>query len=180
VIAARAAGLPVLKRADFLGSLMEGKTALPSPERTAKTTTTSMIAWILTALGQNPSFISGGVLANLGVNARPGKETPSSLKPMNTDRMFLGLRPAIEVVTSVEHDHPDCYPSPADYRAAFLEFVERLPADGTLVACAEDAGARALIRRGRKTREDPSHLRFAAGDRGRARNRYICQRADLQ
>jgi UDP-N-acetylmuramate--alanine ligase len=59
--------------------------------------------------------------------------------------MFLGLRPAIEVVTNIEHDHPDCYPTLADLQAAFIEFVQHLPNDGTLVACAEDPGAFALL-----------------------------------
>ena len=73
VIAARAAGIPVLKRADFLGSLMDGKTGIAVAGTHGKTTTTAMIAWMLTALGQDPSFIVGGVLTNLGVNARAGK-----------------------------------------------------------------------------------------------------------
>jgi len=144
VAAARAAGVPVLKRADFLGSLMEGKTSIAVAGTHGKTTTTSMIAWMLTVLRQNPSFIIGGVLANLGVNAQTGEGNTFVIEADEYDRMFLGLKPTIEVVTNVEHDHPDCYPTPADYQAAFVEFVKRLPADGTLVACAEDAGARAL------------------------------------
>jgi UDP-N-acetylmuramate--alanine ligase len=145
VVAARAAGVPVLKRADFLGSLMEGKTGIAVAGTHGKTTTASMIAWMLAVLRQNPSFIIGGVLANLGVNAQTGEGNTFVIEADEYDRMFLGLKPAIEVVTSVEHDHPDCYPTPADYQAAFVEFVKRLPADGRLVACAEDAGVRALI-----------------------------------
>ncbi len=145
VTAARAAGVPVLKRADFLGSLMEGKTGIAVAGTHGKTTTTSMIAWMLTVLRQNPSFIIGGVLANLGVNAQIGEGDAFVIEADEYDRMFLGLKPAIEVVTSVEHDHPDCYPTPTDYQAAFVEFVKRLPPDGTLVACADDAGARALV-----------------------------------
>jgi UDP-N-acetylmuramate--alanine ligase len=135
----------VLKRADFLGSLMEGKTGIAVAGTHGKTTTASMIAWMLAVLRQNPSFIIGGVLANLGVNAQTGEGNTFVIEADEYDRMFLGLKPAIEVVTSVEHDHPDCYPTPADYQAAFVEFVKRLPADGRLVACAEDAGVRALI-----------------------------------
>jgi UDP-N-acetylmuramate--alanine ligase len=145
VVAARAAGIPVLKRADFLGSLMEGKTGIAVAGTHGKTTTTAMIAWILTVLGQNPSFIVGSVLANLGVNAQAGSGQAFVIEADEYDRMFLGLKPAIAVVTNVEYDHPDCYPTPADYQAAFVEFVQRLPADGTLIACAEDAGARTLL-----------------------------------
>ena len=52
---------------------------------------------------------------------------------------FLGLTPTIEVITNVEHDHPDCYPTFDDMLAAFREFIDRLPSDGMLVACGEDA-----------------------------------------
>jgi UDP-N-acetylmuramate--alanine ligase len=55
--------------------------------------------------------------------------------------MFLGLKPVIEVVTNIEYDHPDCYPTPADFQAAFVEFMYHLPLNGTLVACADDPGA---------------------------------------
>jgi len=142
VAAARELGIPVLKRADFLGGLMEGKTGIAVAGTHGKTTITSMIAWMLSALGQDPSFIVGGVLANLGVNAHAGKGQAFVIEADEYDRMFLGLKPSIEVISSVEHDHPDCYPTPADFQAAFVEFVHLLPAHGTLVYCAEDAGAR--------------------------------------
>ena len=145
VAAALAAGISVLKRADFLGSLMEGKTAIAIAGTHGKTTTTSMIAWMLTAMNQDPSFIVGGVLANLGVNARAGKGSTFVIEADEYDRMFLGLKPNIEIVTNVEHDHPDCYPTLADYQAAFVEFIKRLPVDGTLVAYAETAGTATLI-----------------------------------
>ncbi len=150
VIAARAARIPVLKRADFLGALMAGKTGIAVAGTHGKTTTTSMLAWALTALGQEPTFISGGVLANLGVNAHAGKGAAFVIEADEYDRMFLGLKPAIEIVTNVEHDHPDCYPTPEDFHAAFVEFVHLLPANGTLVACGEDPGARRLIQEAEK------------------------------
>jgi len=154
VAAARAAGIPVLKRANFLSRLMAGKTGIAVAGTHGKTTTTAMLVWLLTALGQEPSFIVGGVLNNLGVNARAGKGKTFVIEADEYDRMFLGLKPVIEVVTNVEHDHPDCYPTPADFQAAFVEFVKLLPPDGVLVACVEDAGANALLaeagRAGRK------------------------------
>jgi UDP-N-acetylmuramate--alanine ligase len=104
-----------------------------------------MIAWMLSALNQDPSFIVGGVLTNLGTNAHYGKGSAFVIEADEYDRMFLGLKPAIEVVTNIEHDHPDCYPTLADLQAAFMEFVQNLPTDGTLIACAEDPGANALL-----------------------------------
>ena len=150
VIAARALRILVLKRTDFLSSLMDGKTSIAIAGTHGKTTTTSMIAWVLSALGQDPSFIVGGVLANLGVNARAGKGDTFVIEADEYDRMFLGLKPTIEVVTNIEYDHPDCYPTPADFQAAFVEFMYRLPADGTLVACAGDPGARDLMDKAKK------------------------------
>jgi UDP-N-acetylmuramate--alanine ligase len=150
VITARALRILVLKRADFLGSLMDGKTSIAIAGTHGKTTTTSMIAWILSALGQDPSFIVGGVLANLGVNARAGKGNTFVIEADEYDRMFLGLKPNIEVVTNIEYDHPDCYPTPADFQAAFVEFMYHLTADGTLVACAEDPGVRDLMGKAKK------------------------------
>ncbi len=145
VAAARAAGIPVLKRADFLASLMEGKNCIAIAGTHGKTTTSAMIAWMLSELNQDPSFIIGGVLANLGTNAHYGKGSAFVVEADEYDRMFLGLRPSIEVVTNLEHDHPDCYPTLADLQAAFMEFVQHLPSDGTLIACAEDPGANTLL-----------------------------------
>ena len=77
----------------------------------------------------------------------------SSSRADEYDRMFLGLKPAIEVVTNIEHDHPDCYPTLADLQAAFMEFVQRLPANGTLIACSEYPGAFALLNKAEKIGE---------------------------
>jgi len=145
VTAARAGRIPVLKRADFLGTLMEGKTGIAVAGTHGKTTTSAMIAWILTDLKQEPSFIIGGVLSNLGVNARHGKGSTFVIEADEYDRMFLGLKPDIAVVTNIEHDHPDCYPTMNDLQAAFMDFIHLLPVRGTLIACADDAGAYALF-----------------------------------
>jgi UDP-N-acetylmuramate--alanine ligase len=150
VVAARAARIPVVKRADFLGSLMDGKIGVTIAGTHGKTTTTAMLAWLLTALEQEPTFIVGGVLANLGVNARAGKGNTFIIEADEYDRMFLGLKPTIEVVTNIEHDHPDCYPTLADLQSAFMEFMQHIPVNGTLVACAEDPGAYTLLTKAEK------------------------------
>jgi UDP-N-acetylmuramate--alanine ligase len=150
VTAAHAFQIPVQKRAEFLGSLMDGKTGIAIAGTHGKTTTTAMIAWLLSAMGQDPTFIVGGILANLGVNARAGKGSDFVIEADEYDRMFLGLKPDIEVVTNIEHDHPDCYPTPADFQAAFEEFMYLLPDEGTLVACVEDSGAAYLMEKAKK------------------------------
>jgi len=151
VRAARAAGVPVLKRADYLGQLMIGKIGIAIAGTHGKTTTTAMLSWVLSELGQNPSFIIGGVLSNLGVNAQAGKGPHFVIEADEYDRMFLGLKPVIEIVTNIEHDHPDCYPTAQDFEEAFVNFANLLPENGTLVVCADDPGAAGLAAKVRKT-----------------------------
>jgi len=79
--------------------------------------------------------------------------------------MFLGLKPRFAVVTNIEHDHPDCYPTPADFRAAFVEFAKLVPADGALIACAEDMGAIELAAEARRMGKRVIGYRIAENDR---------------
>jgi UDP-N-acetylmuramate--alanine ligase len=92
----------------------------------------------------------GGVLDNLGVNARAGKGKLFVIEADEYDNMFLGLKPQIEVVTSLEHDHPDIFPTIASMVEAFQKFVDLLPMDGTLIACVEDPGAMEMVSYARK------------------------------
>lgn len=150
VKSAKNAGIPVYKRADFLGRLMEDKIGIAIAGTHGKTTTTAMTAWVLSELGRDPSFIIGGVASNLGVNAHAGKGKAFVIEADEYDNMFLGLKPQIEVVTSLEHDHPDFFPTLDMMFQSFEKFVGLLPADGTLIVCAEDPGATALLARVRK------------------------------
>lgn len=150
VTSAKNAGIPVYKRADFLGRLMEDKIGIAIAGTHGKTTTTAMTAWVLSQLGRDPSFIAGGMINNLGVNAHAGKGKAFVIEADEYDNMFLGLKPQIEVVTSLEHDHPDFFPTLDVMFQSFEKFVGLLPADGTLIVCAEDPGATALLARVRK------------------------------
>ena len=150
VKAAQQAGIPVYKRSDFLGRLMEKKIGIGVAGTHGKTTTTAMIAWMLYSLDRDPSFIVGGTLNNLKVNARAGNGDAFVIEADEYDRMFLGLKPQIEVVTNLEHDHPDCFPTFEDMHSAFVNYVDLLPPDGTLITCAEDEGAVALITHARR------------------------------
>jgi UDP-N-acetylmuramate--alanine ligase len=144
IVAARAAGVPVLKRVDLLGQLMAGRRGIAVAGSHGKTTTTAMLASVLTAAGLDPSFIVGGVVAELGTNARAGKGDIFLIEADEYDRTFLGLEPEVAVLTVVEHDHPDCYPTLETLQDAFREFIGHLPPDGLLVACADDPGVRSL------------------------------------
>ena len=145
VKAAKKASIPVYKRSDFLGRLMEEKTGIAIAGTHGKTTTTAMTAWVLTKLDRDPSFIVGGVVNDLGVNAHAGTGSTFVIEADEYDNMFLGLKPQIAVVTSIEHDHPDVFPTLEAMYHAFEKFVDLLPEEGTLIVCAEDPGALALI-----------------------------------
>ncbi|MBG0784977.1 MAG: UDP-N-acetylmuramate--L-alanine ligase [Anaerolineaceae bacterium] len=144
VIAARAAGIPVLKRSEYLEEFTLGKDTLAVAGSHGKTTTTAMLIWMLDRLGANPSFIAGGVVNQLGTNARAGVGPYFAIEADEYDNMFLGLAPKIAVVTNVEHDHPDCFPTREDYRAAFRAFLRKVRPDGLALVCWDDAGARSL------------------------------------
>jgi UDP-N-acetylmuramate--alanine ligase len=141
VQAAMDAGIPVLKRSDFLGRLTAGKKVLAIAGSHGKTTTTSMVAWILSDLGLDPSFIVGGVVSDLETNARAGSGEYFVIEADEYDYMFLGLQPSIAAVTNIEHDHPDIFPTMDSFEDAFKRFVANLEPDGTLIVCGEDPKA---------------------------------------
>lgn len=147
VAAARAAGIPVLKRADFLGHLMADEIGIAVAGSHGKTTTTGMIAQILLDGGLDPTVIVGGVLPAWGSNGRFGQGGFFVIEADEYDYMFLGLRPEVAVVTNIEHDHPDMFATEEDYLAAFADFVKLLPDNGRLVACVDDQGVRRLLQR---------------------------------
>lgn len=144
VFAAKQHDRPVVKRKQFLGELTAGKTTIAVAGTHGKTTTSAMIAWILIQADLDPTFIVGGVLQNLAVNARAGSGTHFVIEADEYDRTFLGLRPDVAVITTLEHDHPDCYPTFAEMRDAFAQFVEGMTTDGLLVICGEDLETRQL------------------------------------
>jgi UDP-N-acetylmuramate--alanine ligase len=146
VQAARSDGIPVLKRAEFLGKLMEGKLGIAVAGTHGKTTTTAMISWVLSALDQDPSYIIGSTAKNLNTNAHAGSGAAFVIEADEYDLMFLGLRPTIAVVTNIEHDHPDCFPTAEEFKQAFVAFAARLVPGGTLIACTDDPGASELLR----------------------------------
>lgn len=144
IAAARAAGIPVYKRSDIMADLMLGKQVMAVAGTAGKTTTSAMIAHILIETGKDPSYIIGGVLSTTGQNAGVGKGDAFVVEADEYDNMFLGLRPNIAVVTNVEWDHPDFFPTPADTQHSFEQFVDLLPDDGALVVCSDDPGAQQL------------------------------------
>jgi UDP-N-acetylmuramate--alanine ligase len=145
VRAAKKAGIPVLKRADFLGQFMEDRIGIAVAGTHGKTTTTAMIAWMLSSLGQDPSYIIGSDLRNLGTTAHAGKGAAFVIEADEYDYMFLGLKPEIAIVTNIEFDHPDFYKTENDYYQSFSDFASTLREGGLLLVCGDDIGAARLM-----------------------------------
>ena len=139
--AARARGIPVYKRADILRALMKGRLGVAVAGTHGKTTTSAMMAYTLTHAEADPSFIVGGVLRDLKTNARAGKGSIFVIEADEYDRMFMGMRPRVAIVTTLELDHPDMFDSIDDVRKLFAAFVDLIPTDGVLIACADDPEA---------------------------------------
>ena len=147
VVAARRLGLPVVKREQLLGDLTASRTTIAVAGTHGKTTTSAMLAWILTQAGLDPTFIVGGVLQNLGTNARAGRGPHFVIEADEYDRTFLGLKPHVAVITTLEHDHPDCYPTLGEMVNAFETFAHQIQPGGLLIVCGQDPEAHALGKR---------------------------------
>ncbi|MBN2472175.1 MAG: UDP-N-acetylmuramate--L-alanine ligase, partial [Anaerolineae bacterium] len=141
VAAARAAGIPVLERIDILAELMAGAVGVAVAGTHGKTTTTAMIVHILHLTGQDPTYIVGGVVPTTGTNAGVGQGAAFVIEADEYGHMFLGLRPDLSVITSIEHDHPDMFPTLEALLADFRQFVAQTSPTGLLVACADDPQA---------------------------------------
>lgn len=147
VLAAAAAGTPVLLRAEVLAALMQGYRSACIAGTHGKTSTTSMLTVALQHCGLDPSFAIGGDLNESGANAHHGTGGIFVAEADESDGTFLAFRPHVAVVTNVEADHLDHHGSVAAYVAVFDAFLRRIKPDGVLVACADDPGSTALADR---------------------------------
>ncbi len=171
VAAARAAHIPVIPRAEMLAELMRLKYGIAVAGMHGKTTTTSMIAAVLAAGGLDPTVVVGGRVDAMGSNARHGKSQYLVAEADESDRSFLKLSPILAVVTNIDREHMDCYRDMDDVERTFIEFMDRVPFYGMVVACNDNDGLRALLPRVQRrtvtygTRED-SDFRIQSCDAG--------------
>ena len=147
VVAARARGVPVIARAEMLAELMRLKVGIAVAGAHGKTTTTSMVAVMLERAGLDPTAVIGGRLSAFGSNARLGLGQYMVAEADESDRSFLMLSPAIAVVTNIDREHMEAYGSVDRLHDAFVQFAERVPFYGAVVACIDDAPVRALVPR---------------------------------
>lgn len=145
VQAARARGIPVLKRNQWLAELTRDYDLIAVAGTHGKTTTTAMLTLALADAGFDPTAVIGGEVPQLQGNARVGGSQWFVLEADEYDYAFLGLQPYVAVVTNVEHDHPDIYPTEDAVIETFRRFVAQVRADGLLVACGDDDGVRAVM-----------------------------------
>lgn len=145
--AARAAGLSVLHRSEALAATMANHRVVTVAGTHGKSTTTSMVAVLLKESGLDPTYAIGANVPSLGVNAAHGDSDIFVAEADESDGSFLNYRPLVAVVTNVEADHLDHYGTPEAVFASFDNFAALLPADGVLLACADDPGAFALAQR---------------------------------
>ena len=144
---ARAWGLPVVKRTDILGPLTAERQVIAVAGTHGKTTTTAMIAHILTQAGRKPGYIIGSEIPALGFSDA-GQEPLFVIEADEYDYMFLGLRPWRLVITNLEWDHPDMFPTPESYQDAFRRLLARVRPDGGVIYCRNDSALRAWEREG--------------------------------
>ncbi|MGJ7441360.1 UDP-N-acetylmuramate--L-alanine ligase [Aquipuribacter sp. MA13-6] len=146
VVAALAAGVPVVHRSVALAGLMHGDRVVAVAGTHGKTTTTSMLTVAARAAGLDPSYAIGADLVADGTNARRGSDPVFVAEADESDGSFLAYRPDVAVVSNVEADHLDHYGDVEAVHAAFARFAERVQPGGLLVVGADDRGSRALAR----------------------------------
>lgn len=139
---ARRRGLPVLGRAEVVAGLMEGKRVIAVAGSHGKTTTTSLIAFILDRAGRQPMYLIGGESRDLGGNASWGGGDVCVVEADEYQRAFHAYEPDVAVITNIDADHLDLYGTPEAYEEAFLTFAQRLREGGRLLVGGGNAGAR--------------------------------------
>jgi UDP-N-acetylmuramate--alanine ligase len=145
VIAAHNLHIPVIRRAEMLAELMRLKYGIAIAGMHGKTTTTSMVAAVLAAGGLDPTVVVGGRVDALGSNARLGKSHYLVAEADESDRSFLKLTPILSVVTNIDREHMDTYRNMRDVKKTFLDFMDRVPFYGMIVACNDDPLLRRLL-----------------------------------
>ncbi|QDA56868.1 UDP-N-acetylmuramate--L-alanine ligase [Thermomonas aquatica] len=145
LLEARAQRIPIVPRAEMLAELMRFRRGIAVAGTHGKTTTTSLLASVLAEGGLDPTFVIGGQLLAAGANARLGGGQWLVAEADESDGSFLRLNPAVAIVTNIDADHLENYGGDfARVKAAFSEFLHRLPFYGLAVLCIDDAEVAAL------------------------------------
>jgi UDP-N-acetylmuramate--alanine ligase len=147
VVEAARRQVPVIPRAEMLAELMRLRFSIAVAGAHGKTTTTSMIALALERAGLDPTAVIGGRLSAFGSNARLGQGEFMVAEADESDRSFLKLFPTIAVITNIDHEHLENYGGFEDLQQAFVDFANKTPFYGGVVACLDDADLAAVLPR---------------------------------
>ena len=146
VIAARTRRIPVVPRAVMLAELMRLKKGIAIAGTHGKTTTTSLVTSVLAEAGVDPTFVIGGKLNSAGANSALGSGEYIVVEADESDASFLNLLPMMAVVTNIDADHMDTYGHDfARLKAAFVDFLHKMPFYGAAVLCGDDPGVRSIL-----------------------------------
>ena len=147
VVEAARRQIPVIPRAEMLAELMRLRFAIAVAGAHGKTTTTSMIALVLERAGLDPTAVIGGRLSAFGSNARLGRGELMVAEADESDRSFLKLFPAMAVITNIDHEHLENYGGFDDLKQAFVDFANKVPFYGAVIACVDDANLAGVVPR---------------------------------
>jgi UDP-N-acetylmuramate--alanine ligase len=150
VMEARARKIPVIQRAEMLAELMRLKYGIAIAGMHGKTTTTSMVASVLSAGELDPTVVVGGRVDAMGSNARLGTTQYLVAEADESDRSFLKLSPILAVVTNLDREHMDTYGDMDDVERAYLAFMDRVPFYGAVTACIDNAQLAAILPRAQR------------------------------
>ena len=150
VLEARRRHIPVIPRAEMLAELMRMKYGVAVAGSHGKTTTTSMIAAVLSTAGLDPTMVIGGRVHMLGTNAKMGQGEILVAEADESDGSFLLLSPTIAVVTNIDREHMDFHQTMERLNESFLDFINKIPFYGLAVLCLDNANVRALLPKVRK------------------------------
>ena len=146
VLAARERHVPIVPRAVMLAELMRLKQGVAIAGTHGKTTTTSLVASVLAEAGLDPTFVIGGRLNSAGANAQLGTGDYIVVEADESDASFLNLLPVMAVVTNIDADHMETYGHDLGrLKAAFVDFLHRMPFYGTAIVCSDDPGVRSIV-----------------------------------
>ena len=139
IMAAREQGIPVVMRAEMLAELMRlKKYGIAIAGSHGKTSTTSLVSWIMAQAGLDPTIVVGGKVDCLGGNAKLGEGEFLVAEADESDGSFLKLSPVLEVVTNIDFEHPDYYKDIDQVKEAFIEFIDKVPFYGAAIICLDD------------------------------------------
>lgn len=145
LLQAESQNIPIIKRAQMLAEIMRMRYGIAISGTHGKTTTTSLVGFMLREAGLSPTIIVGGIADNFGSSSLSGSGDYIVVEADEYDRTFLSLSPIIAGITNIELEHRDCYKDLDELKDAFCEFANKTPFFGTVIACLEDEGVQAIL-----------------------------------